>query len=217
MKIMKSKFLLSLMLLAFYSCSVDRFVGSGETISEIRNVNIFNEISSEGTFEVTITKGNEQSVEIIADDNIMSRVKTNVVNGKLKLELSKGNYRNVHLEAHITMLDIEKMQNSGTGNISAYGFTETESLKIVNSGAGNISLDGVCENLEIENEGSGNIYAFNMLANICEVDNRGSGEVEITCESNLEVVIEGSGDVYYRGNPIIDVNVKGSGSLINEN
>ena len=123
MNIMKSKFLLSLMLfVAFYSCTVDRFVGSGETISEIRNVDFFSEISSEGTFEVTITKGNEQSLEIIADDNIISRVKTDVVNGKLKLKLSEGSYRNVHLEAHITMLDLEKIHNSGTGNINVIGF-----------------------------------------------------------------------------------------------
>ena len=71
--------------------------------------------------------------------------------------------------------------------------------------------------MEIKNEGSGNIFAFDMLANNCKVDNRGSGEVEVTCESNLKVVIEGSGNVYYIGSPVIDVNIKGSGSLINEN
>ncbi len=86
-----------------------------------------------------------------------------------------------------------------------------------NYGADNIYIDGTCDNLIKGNEGSGSIFAFGMMSIHGKVDNIGSGEVEVSCESNLDARIEGSGNVYYQGNPTINVHVEESGSLINDN
>ncbi|WP_186525803.1 head GIN domain-containing protein [Seonamhaeicola sediminis] len=205
-----------LTLIVFSSCSEDRFIGSGDTISEFRQTNNFNRISSEGTFEVTVTKGSTQSVQIIADDNIINRVQTNVVNGKLKLQLKEGNYSNVHLEAKITVTDLRGVSNSGVGNLYASGITDVDVFEIYNSGSASIYVDGNCRLIDVENEGSGSILAFDMLSESCKIDNTGSGEVEVSCESNLDVTIQGSGNVYYRGTPSININIEGSGSLIKD-
>jgi len=214
---MKKVVFIIVVMSSFLSCSEDRLEGSGDTISELRNVEFFNKVSSEGTFEVTITKGDEQSLEIIANSNIMSRVKTDVVNGKLKLELENGSYTNVHLEAHITVLDLKEVDNTGAGEMTLFNINDVEEMKVKNSGAANIYVDGTCDDLIVNNEGLGSILAFDMLSVDGTVDNRGSGEVEVTCASNLDVNIEGSGNVYYQGNPTINVHVEGSGSLINDN
>ena len=214
---MKKSVMLLLAVATLYCCSEDRFFGSGDTISEIRNVEYFDKVSSEGTFEVIITKGNEQSVEIIADNNILHRVKTDVINGKLKLELENGSYNNVQLEAHITILDVKEVENTGSGKMLLYDITNGEVLKVINSGSANIFLDGSCEDLIVDNEGSGSVFAFDMLSIDGKVNNRGSGDIEVTCGSSLNVDIEGSGNVYYHGNPTIQVSVQGSGSLINDN
>ncbi len=214
---MKKVVIILVVISSLIGCSEDEFIGSGHTISEIRNVNYFNEVSSEGTFSVTITIGDEQTVEIIADNNIMRNVRTDVVNGKLKLHLADGNYNNVHLEAHITVLDLKEIENAGAGDMRIYNNTGAEIFKAINSGSANIYLEGSCDNLDILNEGSGNIFGFNMLAENCTIKIKGSGEVEVSCESNLDVKIEGSGSVYYRGNPSIDVNISGSGEVINNN
>ena len=214
---MKKLFMIITVLITFFGCSEDQFVGSGQTISEFRPVENFDTVSSEGTFNVTITKGTEQSVEIIADNNIMGRVRTDVKNGKLKLSLADGSYRNVHLEAHLTVISLTEIENSGTGDIYVYNNTNIQNFKAFNSGTANIYLEGNCDGLDITNEGSGSIFAFNMPSKSCNIDNEGSGEIEVVCESNLDVKIEGSGNVYYRENPLMNVSISGSGQVIKDN
>jgi len=47
---------------------------------------------------VTVTQGESQSVEIIADDNIMSKVITKVVDNEFRLYLDEdNNYKNISL------------------------------------------------------------------------------------------------------------------------
>ena len=76
---MKMVVLILVIMSTLMACSEDKFVGSDDTMSEIRNVDYLNEVSSEGTFEVTIIKGEEQSIEIVANSNIIHLVKTDVV------------------------------------------------------------------------------------------------------------------------------------------
>lgn len=201
----------------FYSCSEDTLYGSGYTTSEFRTVNDFNKVSSEGTFVVSITKGTEQSVEIIADDNLMHRVKTKVQNGKLKIYLENGNYSNTHLEANITVADLSEVENNGVGHMYVFNATGVSSFKATNTGTANIYIEGSCNDLNIFNEGSGNILAFEMPSDYCKVYNRGSGEIEVNCTSNLDVTIVGSGNIHYVGNPQITAEIEGSGEIVNEN
>lgn len=214
---MKKAVMILVVISSLFGCSEDEFIGSGDTISEFRYVDFFNEVSSEGTFNVTITKGNEQTVEIIADNNIMQRVRTDVINGKLKLHLADGNYNNVHLEAYITVLDLKEIENSGAGDMHIYNNTDAQIFKAINSGSASIYLEGSCDYLDVQNEGSGSIFAYIMPAENCKIKIEGSGDVEVSCESNLDVRIKGSGSVYYRGNPSINTNISGSGEVINDN
>src|SRR5210317_222383 len=91
----------SILLIILTSCTEDTFEGSGLPISEIRNVTNFSKVSSEGVFEVSIVQGDNQSVEIIADHNIIQHVKTKVVDNELRLYLDDDNYKDINLKANI--------------------------------------------------------------------------------------------------------------------
>lgn len=214
---MKKVVLLFAVVSSIVGCSKDEVIGSGNTISEFRYVDVFNELSSEGTFNVTITKGDEQTVEIIADHNVMHKVRTDVINGKLRLHLADGNYKNVHLEAVITVPNLKEIENSGAGDMYIYNNLDVQTFKVINSGSANIYLEGSCDYLNIRNEGAGRILAYEMPAGNCNVNIEGSGDVEVSCETNLDVHIEGSARVYYRGNPSINTDISGSGQVINAN
>lgn len=206
-----------MVIISLIGCSIDEFTGSGISASEFRSVDDFEKVSSEGTFKVFITEGDRQSLKIVADNNILHRVKTEVRNGKLKLYLKNGNYRNVHLEAHIKVRNLKEIENSGVGDVHIHNVTNNGKFKAINSGSANIYLDGHCTLLDIHNEGSGNIFAYNMPADKCEIYNEGSGDVEVTCISNLTVRMDGSGNVYYKGRPSIDSQTSGSGRVISKN
>lgn len=198
-------------------CSKEQIQGSGNLQTEFRNVPSFNRVTSDGIFEVTISKSDEQSVAIRADDNIVNKVRTEVQNGSLHIYLEDGNYGNVHVEATITIPELIEVRNSGAGDMYVFGNTETTSFKAMNTGAANVYLAGTCTNIGLHNEGSGNVFAYDMPANNGFVYNEGSGTIEISCEDNLDVTIIGSGDVHYKGLPLVDISISGSGQLIPEN
>jgi hypothetical protein len=207
-----------LLLVLLSSCSRDTISGSGELISEFRNVVNFTKVRSEGVFEVMITQGNSQSIEIIADDNIIQEIKTVVVNNELRLYLDDdNNYRHITSQINIIVPSITSIKNSGVGNILILDIDTIDDFNIYNSGTGNISIEGSAKSLTIKNEGSGDVEGFLFAIDDCDLQIIGSGDCKVNCANNLNVDIEGSGDIYYLGSPIIEADISGSGKIINFN
>lgn len=210
--------LLSLVSLSLISCeNDDAYFGSGRAVTETRFVESFTKVKSEGVFDVTITQGLEQSLEITADDNIIGHVKTTVANNELRLSLKNDGYHDITLKARITIPQLNSLVNSGTGNMEISGFTENGLFKISNSGTGHIKIAGKAQSLSVFNEGTGKIQGFQFDVNEAEVKNLGSGQIEVHCSEHLKVNIQGNGNVLYKGNPTLQVNIKGSGSVLNSN
>ncbi|MCJ7467557.1 MAG: DUF2807 domain-containing protein [Maribacter sp.] len=206
-----------ILLLTVTACTKDTIEGSGSPISEIRNVTDFTKVSSEGVFEVTITHGNSQSVEITADDNIIQRVKTEVVDNELRLYLDDHNYRDISLKANIVVERINGIKNTGIGDFVISNVDEGGNFNVSNSGTGNISITGNAESLTLQNEGDGKFNGFQFIVSNCSAKIIGSGDCEVYPISTLNVDIEGSGDVYYKGTPAIEANISGSGRVIDAN
>lgn len=201
------------------SCSdEERISGSGNLITESRDVDSFTKVRSEGVFDVTITQDNSKSVEITADDNIINQVKTKVINNELQLYLDDDfNYSGITIRANITTTSLNALTNSGVGNMSVHDVDENGAFSIDNFGTGDISINGSAANLSITDEGTGDILAFNFFIENCSIDIEGSGSVFIHCSDNLDINIEGSGNVHYKGSPAINTSISGSGSVINAN
>ena len=195
----------------------DRINGSGNLVTETREVDEFTRVSSEGVFEVNIAAGATQSVEVMADDNIMQYVKTTVSSKQLSLYLKEGNYGNITLKSNIKVAALNGISNSGTGNINAINVNEAAEFNVLNSGTANITIQGKSDGLEIMNEGTGDFKGFDFIVNSCQVENVGSGDIEVNCNESLDIKITGSGNVYYKGHPSINVNISGSGKVIDAN
>jgi len=208
-----------LLITTVISCSDDDLIiGSGSPTSEFRSVSNFSKISSEGVFDITIMQGSVQSVEIIADDNIIHKVKTNVVGNELRLYLDDNNsYSGIILQVNIIVSSINSIKNSGVGNISILDVDTIDNFNVYNTGTGTISISGAAESLTLENEGSGKFNGFQFSVSTCDVEIIGSGDCEVNAINQLHVDIEGSGDIYYKGSPAIDADISGSGKIINAN
>ena len=199
------------------ACSNEVYIGSGELRSEARDVPSFNRVSSEGVFEVHIVQGTQQSVSITGDHNILHKVRTEVVNNELRLYLDRDDYRNITLRADIVTPSLIGLRNSGVGDMYVHEINQAGTFRILNSGTGDIRLDGQAASLEVDNTGSGDVKGFLFEVGECSVNIEGSGNFEIHCDDHLEVGIFGSGDVYYLGEPVIEADISGSGSVINAN
>lgn len=200
---------------SFLGCSKHQITGSNNIISEIRNLAPFHEVSSLGPYKVIINKGEKQKVEVFADDNIIEKVKTNVRNGKLTLRTVPRSYRNTTIKVHITLVDLNKIENYSSGNMFIYN--HTKNFSAANYSSGDIYLEGTCNYLNIQNYSSGKFLAYNMQTKKCSVKNSSSGDIQVNCKSKLDVGIYSNGDVYYRGNPSTSISTFSSGKVYNDN
>jgi len=215
--IMKRIILTAVLLSLISSCSKETITGSGNLISEERDVAAFTRISSEGIIDVELTQGDAQFIEITADDNIIDRVRTQVVNGELRVFLEGDSYRDIQINARITATGLSGISNSGTGSITASSLSGSETFALYNSGTGNVTISGSANSLDLVNEGSGDIRAFGFEVSQADLTLIGSGNAEVYCTNALTVLIEGSGSVYYKGNPTIETSIEGSGKVLDAN
>ncbi len=186
--------------LATQSCTKERerIEGIGSVTSKTLHLEEFSRISMEGADNVYISYGEEQLVEVTGHPNILSRIRTEVVNDTWYIELERGNYGHYELTYYITLPDLEGATNIGSGNLGITTSMETD-------------------HLQVELMGSGNFSGFLLKTETCQIDIVGSGNCEVTVDNHLDATLEGSGSVYYKGNPTIHEEIHGSGSVVDAN
>jgi len=211
-------------------------IGSGNVISETREVPYFNSLELRSISNVYISQGEKQSITIQAEDNILETINTEVKNNKLII--SKEGYRFAIIRAHapiniyITTKDITELEVSGSGNIISNSIIVTDNLELEISGSGNITinastnnletsisgsgkidLSGIANNHNLKISGSGNINSFNLLTKSTSALISGSGNAKINVLEELDAKISGSGNIQYQGNPEVETSISGSGTV----
>jgi hypothetical protein len=173
--------------------------GSGNIITEKREVSEFNKVHLKGSGNVVLTQGEQQSLQIKTDDNIMPLIETTVSGEKLTISHGNHHLRPTSFEVYITLENIEGVGISGSGDIIGKGRFVTDTLYAEISGSGDMDLEVETGLLETKISGSGSIHL--------------SGKAE-----DYTVSISGSGkinafDVDAKGRPQINTKISGSGSL----
>ena len=208
--------------------------GSGNVVKEARDVSGFNQISVDGNINLILKQGDVESVEVEAEDNIISNIKTQVTGNKLEIKQEGTSmiWPSKPINVYVTVKDINSIEISGSSNvkssaidtdnldlsISGSGAAEIENLTAKNlkakiSGAGKIELSGTIQKQDITIEGSGDYKARYLKSEDTVITINGSGNTEVNTSKNLEINITGSGKVSYLGNPKIKQNISGSGDI----
>ena len=217
-------FITLLGLFLFSSCTTDSdddcLDSLGPIVTEIRDVDDFHSIVLKGIGNIFLTQGSTKSLSIETNEELLIRLETTVSNETLTVDLSEKDciIRDIDkLDIFITIPNIESLSVGGVGNITAQNDFDLESLNISLDGVGNATLRGKTDFLETSSSGVGNIHAFDMTAEKCNIVITGVGNVEVTVTSELDVNINGSGNVFYKGNPTVTVDISGSGNVRDSN
>lgn len=227
-------YLLFVFVLAVISCVDDILLeGNGDRRSEFRSASGFDQVASTGDFRVVIKPGEDYSVEVIAESNLLSYVETEVSGTTLKIH-TRGLHSLVEtnpVEINITTPVLEAVSLSGSGLIktgrflnddfkvalSGSGDIETEvkadHVKANVSGSGTILLSGETHDSEMVVSGSGKIKAYDLPHRNCDVIISGSGSMYVNVSESLTARIAGSGMVYQTGDPEIHSSIYGSGKI----
>jgi hypothetical protein len=212
--------------------------GNGNVVKQDRNVGSFNQIESHGSFDISVTDGDESKVQVEAEDNLQEYIEVSAENDKLKIKTKKGVNFNAtkNMVVHVTAPALKAIRLYGSGNvtgantlkgsdhfeISSSGSgnvnldVETSSLSADISGSGNVTLKGKTREFEGNIQGSGNIKARDLQSETTSVKIAGSGNAEVVATQKLNTKIAGSGDVKYWGDASVDSKIAGSGSVHRE-
>ena len=216
--------------------------GSGEIIVEEREVSGFDSIAMAGAGRIILTQGEEESLSIETDDNLLEYIETRVRGNTLEIDfsddiiLSSGGRDVLEPSAgfvfRIGVIDLESISVSGAADIKA------EKLKVENfeinfsgagdiqvddlnaervivtvSGAGDVDLAGKVDYQDINLSGAGRYRAPDLESRHASVVISGFGGAELWAAESLDVVISGAGDVEYYGDPSVNPQISGLGRI----
>ena len=222
------------------SC-VDCIDGNDRIVEQTRVFDnlFFDEVISNGNFDVEIIQDNSYDVVVRADDNVLPYISTYLQGNKLYIE-NKNNKcystsnrpvifiysptlsfvklngsGNIHCKNWLD--NTLELELSGSGNIVFEGML-LKTLFANVSGSGNIELYGSTKTGDLSISGSGKIKAFSFYQDQSFATISGSGNIYTFFYDLLDVKITGSGNVFYKGDSrYIKADISGSGRIINNN
>ena len=187
--------------------------GSGNIISESRELNNFTSIILLGSIDVNIKTSESNNCVVVADDNLIPYIKTEVVNNKLNISLNESYSSEEKLVVNINTPNYDEVSLSGSGNINILDF-KNNNLSLNISGSGNITGNGEVETLVVKINGSGNLMSKEIKSKSATITINGSGEGAVFASDSISAKINGSGNIKYFGNPEnVDSIINGSGDI----
>ena len=187
--------------------------GSGNIISESRELNHFTSIILLGSIDVNIKTSESNNCVVVADDNLIPYIKTEVVNNKLNISLNESYSSEKKLVVNINTPNYDEVSLSGSGNINILDF-KNNNLSLNISGSGNITGNGEVETLVVKINGSGNLMSKEIKSKSTTITINGSGDGEVFASDSISAKINGSGNIEYFGNPEnVDSIINGSGDI----
>ncbi|WP_265580414.1 head GIN domain-containing protein [Methanofollis aquaemaris] len=209
-------------------------VGSGNVVSETRDVGAFQSVELNTFATVMVTQGASGPLVIEAEDNIVPLVQTRVSDGVLVVDLDAACVRNTRpVIVRVTMEEVQRLSVSGSGTVQGENEIVAGRLETAISGSGNLDLGMNVTTLETTISGSGEarlsgtaaehnagisgsgaLKGFDLTTERTNLVISGSGAAEVLATGALDVQIAGSGAAIYRGDPVVTQEISGSGSLV---
>ena len=212
-----------------------------EQVSERRELGEFNRIAMRGVGKMSINQGKEQSVVIEGDKIGVSRISTNVSDGRLVIDIGRDWVEKISAGfdfisndtlIKITLKDLQELEVTGAADIevgeiktdalelkligaSNLKVTElkADSLKTEIPGAGKVQVEGKVKDQSVTLAGAGNFSGYKLESETAKVVLSGVGSAQLWVKKELDATIAGVGSVEYYGNPTIKQSVAMLGKI----
>jgi hypothetical protein len=206
------------------------------------NIESFHTLTVDNRFDVILTQGTAESIELSGHPALIEKVFFEVENGELRISSTfKSAWlrpKNNRVKIYITVVALKKININETGSLvctnellaDEIGLTTTGkvadvSLKLNCSTfyawnnfpcGGKIILSGSCEQLKIWNYALMQVDALELVSTNSLIENFSKGDVTVSPQTQLIYRIDGEGNIRVKGNPMnIEVlSNEGTGKLV---
>lgn len=184
---------------------------------------------------VVIEESDSASCTVACQDNIFKEIIAHSDNKKLIIESDKKFNTQRPIEIRLTIPKVDYIDITGNGTVEYNPLKYQKKLGIELKGKsqvitrisaseinveiidnGDALIAGKAELLKGKINGSGDIHAYDLIADKCKIEINGSGNVRCSPSSILKASIHGSGNIFYKGTPEIKSEITGTGQIKRE-
>ncbi|MEW6701752.1 MAG: head GIN domain-containing protein [Bacteroidota bacterium] len=212
---MKTKIISVVLLLTIVlsGCGFWGIRGNGRVREDTRKIQDFQRLEAGGAFSIRVDVGQEPSLRISAEENLLNFIRTRVKGNTLVVDTRRNISPRKEILIVITTPRLRSIEASGANNIEVKGISETD-FRVELSGAGNIDLKGEVDKLRAELSGAGNINAKELIAKEVRISVSGAASADVYAKEYLDASVSGVGSIDYYGNPAkTRTDVSGVGSI----
>ena len=232
--------ILASMLIVIFSsvaCRISTITGSGNMISEDREVSGFDRIAVGDGMWLYLTQGDQESLRIEAEDNILPLITSRVSGDQLVVRVDQANRGRIFsstgpINVYVTMIDVNRVEISGGGRLETeslvsdgfnlevsgggrvnIGSLQTDRFQVNLSGGSHAEISGQVDEMDLTVSGGGGIEAEDMQCRTALIDMSGGGNGTIWVTERLDATLSGGSRMSYYGNPQVSDSISGGGSL----
>ncbi|HKI89072.1 MAG TPA: head GIN domain-containing protein [Draconibacterium sp.] len=212
-----------LMLLAVVG--INTAIAGNSDKTENRNVKNFNGIKVSTGIDLYITMGNSEEVRIVAEDNIIDDVVTEVKDGTLHIYLKKNNWFNwgrfnETRKAYVTVKQLESIDASSGSDVRSENTLKGDEIDIQASSGSDVYLDIVYKNVSLKTSSGSDakltgkakyftasassgsdIVARDFETEKCNVKANSGSDATVNVSDELVAKASSGADIRYYGNP----------------
>jgi hypothetical protein len=218
-------------------------MSTGDLVTESREVGNFDRVALSDYGHLVITQGEEESLTIEAERDVLAKIQTEVREGRLDISIG-ASWRDKLGHALSTSLTRKGIKYSlsvqklagleilGAARVNVSNL-KTDRLGLTSGGAGDVNIESlIAEQLEVDLRDAGTIELTGQVAeqNVsiggaglyrapklaskrARVTLRGAGRATVWVLEDLDVDIHGLGSVQYYGLATVRKNISGLGSV----
>jgi hypothetical protein len=208
--------------------------GSGNVVSEERDIGDFDELKVSSGIDVIMRQGNDISLELEADDNLHEAIITEVVDHTLKIGTRKNIRSARSKKVYLVYRELNSIRISSAGDVSGENTLETDRLSIDLSSAGDLVLDVEAETIDCDISSSGDaklsgstdiltaslssagdLHAYDLITRKAEVSCSSAGDARVYATEEFKLRSSSAGSIYYKGDGrLVSSHTSSAGSIV---
>lgn len=235
---MKTAKLLFTVLLSIITC-IGMAANGDSDKTEIRKVSNFNGIKVATGIDLYITMGDVEEVKIVAEDDIIDNLITEVKDGTLRIYMKQSNnwfnwnIGNQTRKAYVTVKELNTINASSGSDVQSENTLKGETLEVKASSGSDVTLDiyyksfsldtssgsdakisGKTKNFKAEASSGSDIKAQDLESSICRVSVSSGSDASVNVTDEMYAKASSGADVRYYGNPKVkDIDESSGGDV----
>jgi hypothetical protein len=206
-----------------FDINLNQTSGNGNVETEERNVaSDFDKVHGSAGIDVYLTEGTENKVVVEADENLLSLITTEVVNGKLKIGVVRGENigRAKAKKVHVTYISLTAISASSGADVIGNSVVKSEILTLDSSSGADLEVDIIAQEvyaevssgadlkiagralkLVAEASSGSDLKAKELEVKICRASASSGADITVNVLDEINGRASSGGDIRYYGNP----------------